>query len=397
VNDSGPDSDAGKGGTGGGGGSGGAGRDGGEGGESGAGGSPAECKADTECADDLPRCNASGTCGRCTDNAACEGRDEKTNCDATPGSPRRGQCVQCTSDAHCSDEDADECVGGKCVECSDHADCPASRPQCSEAGACEACDSNEACAARPGKTYCEATAGKCVECLEHDDCDNPEPQCTDNACAQCTDEAACADRAGTGHCNTREDLATSGECVQCTGATEDEECEAKSCDQALGMCTATDQDSLDPCEECAADSECGGSEAGTVKCVTHMLGDSVNLGSFCFYAFAADTMCSNTVPGLKPYSVPNTGLSIDEHAATFCQPITSCKAIEDASTGVDCDTNNALCGAEGVTDGICIQSGPANGKCSYACLESYECLNGVGDDVLDVCSGPAGAKTCQPE
>jgi hypothetical protein len=414
VRDSGPDGEAGggsggdggsssggdggsggEGGGGSGGDSGGSGGDGGSG-AGGEGGSPSGCDADTECAANVPQCNASGVCGRCSSNAACEGRTDKTRCDGTPGSPTRGQCVQCTSDTHCTTDEAPECVAGKCVECSADLDCPASKPQCSEAGACEACDSNEACEGRPGKVNCETTSGQCVECLGDEDCENPEPQCTANACAPCTGEAACAGRNGTEHCNTREGLQTSGQCVQCTGATEDEECVLKSCNQALGMCTGTDQETVNPCQPCAADSECDGSETGAVKCVTHMLG-TVNLGSFCFYAFSADNQCANAVPGLKPYSVPTPDLSIDEHAATFCLPVTSCQAVTDAALAVECGTDSTMCGVANLADGICLTAGPSVGKCSYGCINNSDCLGGIGATLPSCVGDVPASKTCQPE
>jgi hypothetical protein len=353
-----------------------------------------------------PQCSPKGECISCSSNAACDDRDPLAYCDTKTASDTRGQCVACLEDDHCKDnDDGDYCLAGECVPCKTNADCTElDKPECGMDGQCTGCTSDEACDARTGTEACITTPGpnrgKCVACVGDDHCTSTDaPQCkSDNTCGACTSDAACDGRAGTERCNLRADAETFGDCVECTGATEDDDCEGKSCKQSTGECTGTTRGTRNPCESCEADSDC----ATGSKCVKQVF-DDTDLGYFCFYDRAAQGGgCADTITGLKPYSQTRDDiLSIDSTEAaqkgTYCLPRTSCLAVEHASTSVECGTSNAVCGTENVDDGVCLESGTANGKCSYSCVDSSDCLGGLGADVLDTCSGPEGGKTCQPE
>ena len=371
---------------------------GGQGGDAGS----SDCDDNSQCSASLPLCNAAGKCESCSSNSACEDRGPLAHCETTLGSDQRGACVACTEDDHCDDsEDGAYCNNNECVPCKTNADCTdLTKPECSPEGQCIGCTDSEACDGREGTETCLTTAGPkrghCVACVAHTDCPNADaPQCkADNTCGDCTQEAACSFRDGTTRCNLRAGAETIGECVECTGATEDEDCAGDSCKQSTGECTDTPVGSRDDCQACEADSEC---KNGT-ECVLHML-EEVNLGYFCFYDRATQGGgCADTISSLQPYSqtLPDA-VSIDNtQQATYCLPVTSCAAIESAAEGVMCGTDNTMCGAVGIEDGICLESGLAMGKCSYPCTADSDCLNGVGDDVLDTCVGPPAAKTCQP-
>jgi len=281
------------------------------------------------------------------------------------------------------------------VPCKTNADCDdLTKPQCSPEGQCVGCTDSDACDGRDGTEVCQVTAGPtrghCVACVAHSDCPNADaPQCkSDNTCGDCTQEAACSFREGTKRCNVRTGADSFGTCVECTGATEDDDCEDKSCKQSTGECTDTVQGTRNPCQPCEADSECGN---GT-KCVPQTI-DEVVLGYFCFYDRATQGGgCADTISALKPYSqlLSNT-VSIDgQDAADYCTPLKSCKAITDAIANVDCETggvfDDTACGLASHIEGQCLQVGAAMGTCSYGCSQAYECTQNKPNCTSNMCS-----------
>jgi hypothetical protein len=354
---------------------------GGQGGEAGS----SDCNNNSQCSASLPLCNAAGKCVSCSSNDACEDRGPLAHCETTLGSDRRGACVACTEDDHCDDsEDGAYCNNNQCVPCKTNADCTdLTKPECGPEGQCGGCTDSEACEGREGTETCLTTAGPkrghCVACVAHTDCPNADaPQCkTDNTCGDCTQEAACSFREETKRCNLRADAETFGECVECTGSTEEEDCEDTSCKQATGECTSTIRGSVNDCRACEADSEC----PGTRKCVQHFLGDNV-VGWFCLPAQTVLGCASEGNPDARPFSVlVANALSIDsqgtEQQANYCAPAKSCKAFTDALTNVNCEAggsfDDTLCGMTSLEEGLCLQVSSAMGTCSYGCGAQYEC------------------------
>jgi hypothetical protein len=379
-----------------GGGSGGSGGDaGGDGGSGGNGGtagggqggdsSVEDCDDNTDCAASLPQCNAGGECVSCTSNAACEERGMLAHCETTVSSDRRGQCVECIEDEHCEGSDNGEyCNNNACVPCESNGDCDdVTKPQCSAEGQCVGCTGSDACEDRVGTEICQTNAGPkrghCVACIGNNDCpDADAPQCkTDNTCGDCTDNAACSFREGTERCNLRADAETFGQCVQCTGETEDEDCTDKSCKQSTGTCTNTDQGSRTACQSCETDSECNANR----KCVQQILDDSP-IGWFCLPEQTVLGCASEDNPAAQPFSVlVESALSIDsqgnEQQANYCAPAKTCRAVTDAIANVDCETegsfDDALCGIASLEEGVCLQVSAAMGTCSYGCAADHEC------------------------
>jgi hypothetical protein len=178
--------------------------------------------------------------------------------------------------------------------------------------------------------------------------------------------------------------------VECTGATEAERCGDNACKQSTGECTAVERGTLLACQACEADSEC----AARLKCVDHVFG-AQSFGTHCFFE-QGTTGCADADVGRRPYSKPAMLTSVDGEEADYCFPITTCKAVEDATAmgvggGKTCSTQ-AACGDVDVNDGYCPDSGGAMGKCSYQCEENYDCP-GTG---FTLCSGTGADKFCQP-
>jgi len=343
------------------------------------------CDVSRDCDAQAPLCNAQSECERCVNNAPCSGRPDTPRCDISVGSPTEGQCVRCTEDADC--DDGQVCDGTECVECDDDADCadPA-EPQCNE-GACEPCTSDAACEDR-SSTHCDTdegsdTLGQCVECLEHADCENPEPQCRENrTCGGCTGNDACEDRGETPYCNTLDGASREGQCVACTGATEEAACAAKACKRDTGTCTERDRRSVQSCGPCEADSECDTNS----RCVENQIGSVVE-GTFC--ALLEGSGCARAADASrKPYSEPRELTSVDGHDDTFCMPVTTCAMLDgdlDGSVGKACDTN-VDCGSSAfANDGICVGAG----VCTYACSQHYQCPS-TGLTQCSLIGGPGG-------
>jgi hypothetical protein len=372
------------------------------GGQGGDGGSR-DCVDNTQCSASLPQCSAAGTCVSCSANTACADRGDLSHCETTSTSDKRGECVACLEDDHCNDSDDGEyCNNNECVPCKSNADCDdLTKPQCSPEGQCVGCTDSEACEGRDGAEVCQVTAGPtrghCVACVAHSDCPNADaPQCkSDNTCGDCTQDDACSFREETKRCNLRAGTETFGECVECTGATEQEDCEGTSCKQSTGECTGTARGGVNVCGACEADSEC----QGTRKCVQQFLGDDP-VGWFCLPVQTVLGCATDANLDARPFGVAvEDALSIDStdtsQQANYCAPRTSCQALDDASAvpipGAKTCSVSEDCGLPNVNDGACIARGmPAVLTCTYRCDQTYECPADLPN-----CTG-TGDKFCSP-
>jgi hypothetical protein len=254
---------------------------------------------------------------------------------------------------------------------------------------CESCQGNGDCAHILGKPEC--VAGTCVQCTKASEsarCTEVDKKVCDsssNTCVQCTaaTEALACDAT-----NPICDVGTRT-CVRCSASNEATLCGANSCVQATGKCSDTPRDSVGVCQACEADSEC---TAG-LKCVEHLFGGT-SVGTYC--TLEAVGGCADTVAAARPYSRTATLTSVDGVVGDYCLPpaATTCRGVADATLQKSCVNgttgDNALCGEPNVPDGVCLESGPAAGKCSYGCTESYDCP----DFGLTKC--PAMPSFCQP-
>jgi hypothetical protein len=163
-------------------------------------------------------------------------------------------------------------------------------------------------------------------------------------------------------------------CVQCLPVSEAIDCGPNSCDRATFECTGVPRGSRAPCEPCQADSEC----ATGLGCVEQSLlsaNGEVSNGAFCFPKRTTKNDCAASQPDLRPYSRQFAGPSVDGEQSNFCLPVTSCQALFDAGGSVAakrCQLD-ADCGFANVDDGECLDQGPAQGRCSYACNHTYDC------------------------
>lgn len=289
-------------------------------------GGPALCLENEECPAEAPRC-AGGSCTACRTDGDCTSRLDTPACDADSG-----KCVQCTQ-VHpdlCSVEDA----------------------------------------------VCKAETNTCVECASDPDCGEEAPHCgADNRCSACEDHEDC-ERFGK--------VCSSGVCVQCTPATEQQQCSdlnpgdniaSPACDPVANTCTGKPRGSVGECGGCSSDSECAG---GDHRCVPVTF-QGTTVGAYCLPF--APTMCS------APLSERGSGTSVLGLRGDYCFPDAeraTCEAILDRSKGCE---NESECGATGIADALCI--GAEAKKCTYRCNSDDDC-EGV------TCIGSLGSRYCSP-
>jgi hypothetical protein len=351
------------------------------------GGGPDPCAT---CPDTRPLCLGGMLCVQCLEHDDCS--DVGGRCE-----PTSHRCVGCLEHDDCGGNaprcDLDDHA---CVECLVDTDCGAAEPVCGPDHRCQGCSDDVPCEAREGTEFCDtraasATLGQCVQCLEHTHCGNPTPQCTNSVCMPCTGDDACEMREGTEVCNTRDDAETVGHCVECTGASEVQQCGQDACKQTTGECTDVRRGTLLACEPCEADSQCD----DNLKCVPHEF-DGQALGAFCFFEDGASSACADDDNARRPYSKSTPGTSIDGAMGAYCLPNTTCKAVEDALAmgvggGKTCSTPGE-CGVSDLNDGDCPGSGGAAGQCTYQCDSDADCPS-IG---FTHCLGSGADLFCQP-
>lgn len=258
------------------------------------------------------------------------------------------------------------------------ADAPACTPSCS--GTTPICDPSDftcvECVVVGDCTGAGGCVGRtCVECDANADCTSPTASaCDANACEACDADADCTHLSGTPVCDE-----PAGTCVACTADTEAARCGANSCNTTTHTCTTTPRASVDPCETCAADSEC----TTGARCVATTFGGTAT-GTRCL--FDAALGCGDTVAARRPYTTTGAGTSLGGVAATYCRPpaTTSCPGILDLDTDRTC-TMDTDCGVTGQADGHCL----AGGTCSYTCAAAAECPGSLAcDGTSMLCDGP---------
>jgi hypothetical protein len=364
--------------------------DAGTGGTGATAGAAADAGPCASCPDAQPLCFEGNECVECVDHGDCDGVADRCE-------PQAHACVQCLADADCDGNtprcDLDAHV---CAECLSNSDCGAAEPVCGADHRCQDCSDDSACEDRDGTERCDtrptsATSGGCVQCLSHDDCANPTPQCGNGTCQPCTDDVACASHDGSEVCNTLAGAETEGQCVECTGPTEEDRCGDNACKRSTGECTDVERGSLLACRACNADSEC----VAQAKCAPHDFGGQL-VGTFCFFEDGSTSNCAAMDSARRPYSRSTALTSVDGAEGNYCLPITTCKAVEDAvamgASGGKACVGSADCGEPGVSDGDCPDSGGAMDRCSYQCDDDFDCPV-IG---FTHCGGSGADLFCQP-
>ena len=185
-----------------------------------------------------------------------------------------------------------------------------------------------------------------------------------------------------------------GAAAECTPATEAVDCGGKSCDPLTGACTATTVGSLETCQGCVADSECGenGSASEAHRCVEmfYPVGERFPDGEtgFCLKVFA---------PGecAQPYAIrisDRESLSGDP-LESYCginEALATCPAVRALEQAVECPSGED---SECPTGGLCrdFAGGVAEDRCTYLCSTTVECLENDPDGRPGSTCGSSGS------
>ncbi len=258
----------------------------------------------------------------------------------------------CSGDASVCDEETKECV-----ECLKTSDC--------------------------GDALCDTATNTCVECLEANDCLDPAtPMCESGACsAGCAVNEDCSRFPETPVCN--EDA---GSCAACTPATEEAQCDAKSCDPLTFECGPHDRASRGTCRSCVSDSDCESNH----HCVPmEYPSGTAREGGYCLELSGS---CEN------PYTVIISGRTTlsDVSGESYCginEDLTTCEAVKALEGDLRCDSSiegNVQCwpSAGTIADAVEVPGalcrkfeGVGGERCTYECSVVTDCLE----------SGPAAS------
>ncbi len=276
---------------------------------------------------------ATWACGDPSGTLTCAGNTYFKNGKCVPRSP--DICGECASPTPACDV-----VAVMCVECTQTLDCSnESASRCNtEEHTCSACQDNADCEHIEGSPYCNASTHRCVPC-----------DCTDDAKPVCEPD--------------------SGDCVECTIATEADQCGEHSCNPATFQCTGTERGTVITCGPCVADSEC----ASTHRCIPMHFKGTPREGGYCLQLVSEGTCTRPYTSGVVAESLSGAG------EAEYCginQDLVTCEAAHDGVVAKGCSANTD-CGAEGLDDGLCRDFGGLVGSiCTYECSVATECSNG---------------------
>ena len=283
------------------------------------------------CADGTVCDEATGACVDCLQDADCT-EDAAPVCD-----PDTQTCVACLDDSTCSgDTPVCDTDAQTCVACLEDANCSGDTPVCdTDVQACVGCLESTDCS---GDTpVCDTGAQTCVGCLEDADCPTAQNARCDQAtlsCAPCTQASECTE-AGQNQC-------VSGACVECTQATQDQDCATTAC-LPDNSCGQVERQTRTTCQSCAADDEC----IADHRCVPLRFQGN-EYGSYCLKI--ASTGC------VVPYSVPISRESVSGVSAEdYCginETLTTCPAVLDYRNSESCSGDDE-CGADNLQDGQC--------------------------------------------
>lgn len=272
----------------------------------------------------------------------------------------------------------------------------------SDAGPCGGCDSGMVCDT-------EADPPACVQCLGDDDCSGDTPVCDTDAnecvgCTQdtdCTDPTAstcdttdgecvpCTDPDGCTHLDTEEagnlGVCDEGTCVECTPATQEEECGAKSCDPVDLECGPHDRGSRRPCESCVSDDDC--ENPATHHCVPMQYMGADRDSGYCLKEAGS---CE------RPFSIAlEDRTSLSGTTADYCginEMLATCEAVRALLDDAMCPGGmDSECPQPG---GICRTVGTLANRCTYECGLAVHCPSDAPADTCGTGDGDAGVTYC---
>ncbi|MFW2388830.1 MAG: hypothetical protein ACN4G0_10865 [Polyangiales bacterium] len=253
--------------------------------------------------------------------------------------------------------------------------CPVDKPICNDELTCVQCTADEDEYCTDQGLVCDTGTSTCIGCSGDDDCtDAAAARCEDNVCRPCNEHAQCDSVEDIG---VAESACDEGLCVDCTPETETETCAGpRTCNPATRECTEIFVGSLDVCDECVSDSQCGedfqASEAH--RCVPMYY---PNMDT----RFPSDQVgfCLKTTEGgcLQPYSItlPNrASLTDPDTVDDYCgvnENLATCPAVSALVNNQTCDTgSDEQCPQP---SGLCRQVGDLENRCTYLCSDPVEC------------------------
>ena len=282
-------------------------------------------------------------------------------------------------------------TGGLCGSVS----CPNDRPLCSDALECVQCTADEDAYCTDQDLLCDVGTSSCIACFGDTDCTDPAAaRCDTGMCVPCTENGQCDDVDGLpgilNACNEE------GVCVDCTPESEAETCTGfRACNPATNECTDVLVGSLDVCEECVSDSQCGdgGAASEAHRCVPM------------FYVNPDDRFpndqtgfCLKSTDGgcVRPYSVTlfdRASLSDLAGGADYCgvdEEIVTCPAVRALLADAECPGGSD---DECPVGGICRDVGSLQNRCTYLCGLPAQCPGGPPADTCGS-SGSGGDDYC---
>jgi len=258
--------------------------------------------------------------------------------------------------------------------------CPADRPLCSDALECVQCTANDDSYCTEQGLLCDVASSNCIACAGDADCTDPmKSHCDMNVCVPCTEQGHCEGIEGIGD---GESACNDGDCVDCTPETERNTCvDGTACNPATNQCTTVRIGSLDVCEECVADSQCGedGAASDAHRCVPmfyEMVDDRFPNADTGFCLKSTDGGC------VQPFSVTLTNRESlsGAPAADYCgvrEQLATCPAVKALADGLQCPTGDPRQCPQ--PSGLCEQVGDLPNRCTYLCGAVQQCLD-IGPD-----------------
>ena len=260
--------------------------------------------------------------------------------------------------------------------------CPEDRPLCNDDLQCVQCtEDDDAYCTEQGLT-CDVASSTCIACTGDADCTDPtKARCDDNECKPCTEDIQCT---GVERVGADQNACEDGVCYDCTPEKEGTTCVGgMACHPVTNECTMIRIGSLEVCEECVSDSQCGedGGASDAHRCVpmfyemldSRFPNDQVG---FCLKSIELGGTCMN------PFRIPVTRSSLsgadpDEYCG-INEELATCPAVRALIEDQDCNPANGDDDCP-QPSGLCKELPGMTNTCTYLCASIIECLENNPD------------------
>ncbi len=264
--------------------------------------------------------------------------------------------------------------------------CTESTPVCTADFTCAECEGTNDAYCESQSKVCKTDGTDCVDCNTSAECNDPNAAgCNTgaNECEGCEGDTDCDGITGLPYCEAEV-------CEQCRPVTEAKDCNGTSCNPKTFTCTTTPLGSVETCEECVADSECG--EEGN-RCVP-MDYDGTRYPNadtgFCLKSIELGGSCAN------PYRIVLTktslsGAAIDEYCG-INEDLATCPAVRALIADQPCNPGNGDQDCP-QPSGLCRELPGELDRCTYLCASVVECVTpgatcgSSGSGGQDYCGG----------